>query len=76
VDPLVLVHHIANGHNDLLVGCLIALSFYLALKGAHVWVIPVLAAATLLKYAPLLLMPLALIFVVKRGAGGRPPSAA
>ncbi|MGB8509954.1 MAG: hypothetical protein WCD76_16370, partial [Pyrinomonadaceae bacterium] len=28
-NPLLLLHHIANGHNDLLVGCLLALAFYL-----------------------------------------------
>lgn len=65
-NPLVLMHHIANGHNDILVGCLIALSLYFAIKGAHVWIIPVLVAATLIKYGPVLLIPLAIIFVAKK----------
>jgi hypothetical protein len=65
-NPLVLVHHIANGHNDILVGCMIALSIYLAIKGAYVWIIPVLVAGTLLKYGPVLLIPLALIFIVRK----------
>jgi hypothetical protein len=64
-NPLILMHHIANGHNDILVGCLVALSLYLALKGAEVWIIPVLVAATFLKYAPALLIPPALVFIVK-----------
>ncbi|MCA1594424.1 MAG: hypothetical protein LC754_17725 [Acidobacteria bacterium] len=65
-NPLVLMHHIANGHNDLLAGCLIALAFYLLLKDRCVWVVPVLVAATLMKYAPALLIPPALIFVFRR----------
>lgn len=64
-NPLILMHHIANGHNDILTGGLIALSMYLAVVGAWLWVIPVLVAAMLLKYAPALLIPLALISVVK-----------
>ena len=64
-NPLVLMHHVANGHNDILVGCLVALALYLALKGREVWVIPVLVAATFLKYAPAVLIPPALVFIVK-----------
>jgi hypothetical protein len=65
-NPLILMHHIANGHNDILIGCLVALSIYLAVTGALLWIIPVLVAATLLKYAPVLLIPPALVFVVRR----------
>lgn len=65
-NPLVLMHHIANGHNDILVGCLVALALYLAVRGAELWIIPVLVAATFLKYAPALLIPPALVFIIKR----------
>ena len=64
-NPLLLLHHVANGHNDLLTGFMITLALYLALAGAWFWVVPVLVAATLLKYAPVLLIPLALVLVVK-----------
>lgn len=64
-NPLILMHHIANGHNDILIGCMIALAMYLAITGAALWIIPVLVAATFLKYAPALLIPFAFIFVVK-----------
>lgn len=60
------MHHIANGHNDILVGCLIASSFYLAIKEKYVWIIPLLAAATLMKYGPALLIPLAIVYVAKK----------
>lgn len=65
-NPLVLLHHIANGHNDVLVGCLLALALYLALTGRDVWVLPALAAATMLKYAPALVVPAALVYVFKK----------
>ena len=65
-NPLVLLHHIANGHNDVLIGCLLALSVYLAVRGAHLWVLPVLAAATMLKYAPVLVVPAALLYVFRK----------
>ncbi|MDT7690303.1 MAG: alpha,6-mannosyltransferase [Acidobacteriota bacterium] len=65
-NPLVLMHHIANGHNDILIGCLLALAVYLVIRGAHLWVIPVLAAATMLKYAPALLILPALVYIFRK----------
>jgi alpha-1,6-mannosyltransferase len=65
-NPLVLMHHVANGHNDILIGCLVALAVFLAVTSAPAWIIPVLVAAALLKYAPVLLIPPALVFVVRR----------
>jgi hypothetical protein len=65
-NPLILMHEIANGHNDILTGFLVLLGLYLAIVGAGLWIIPALVAATLLKYATLPLLPLAFIFVVKK----------
>jgi hypothetical protein len=65
-NPLILLHEIANGHNDILTGCLVALAMYFAVIGADFWIIPVLVAATLMKYAPAILVPFAFVFVVKR----------
>lgn len=64
-NPLILMHHIANGHNDLLTGFLVVLAAYLAITKRYFWIVPVLVSATLLKVAPVLLIPPALIFVVK-----------
>src|SRR5450432_1831980 len=64
-NPLILMHEIANGHNDILTGCLVLLAMYLGLVGAGLWIIPVLVVATLLKYGPAILIPFALIFVIK-----------
>ncbi len=66
-NPLVLLHHIANGHNDVLIGCALAVAAYLVVTGRDVWVLPALAAATMLKYAPAVLVPLALVYVFKKG---------
>jgi len=65
-NPLILLHHIANGHNDLLVGVLILLAAYLAITEKYFWIIPALVAATLLKFAPVLLIPPALVLVVRK----------
>ena len=64
-NPLILLHQIANGHNDILTGCLVLLAMYLGLVGAGLWIIPVLVVATLLKYGPAILIPFALVFVIK-----------
>lgn len=64
-NPLILMHEIANGHNDILTGCLVLLAMYLAVVGAGLWIIPVLVAATLLKYGPAILIPFALVFVIR-----------
>ncbi|HEX8722999.1 MAG TPA: glycosyltransferase 87 family protein [Pyrinomonadaceae bacterium] len=65
-NPLVLLHHIANGHNDVLIGCALAAAAYLVVRGRDVWVLPALAAATMLKYAPALVVPAAVLYVFKR----------
>jgi len=64
-NPLILMHEIANGHNDILTGCLVLLAMYLGVVGAGLWIVPVLVVATLLKYGPAILIPFALIFVIK-----------
>jgi alpha-1,6-mannosyltransferase len=64
-NPLVLLHHIANGHNDILTGYFVALAMYFAVVGAGFWIIPMLALATLLKYGPAILLPFAIIYVIK-----------
>ncbi|HEX7315940.1 MAG TPA: glycosyltransferase 87 family protein [Pyrinomonadaceae bacterium] len=65
-NPLVLLHHIANGHNDILIGCALAVAAYFVVTGRDVWVLPALAAAVMLKYAPVLLVPAALVYVFKQ----------
>jgi hypothetical protein len=64
-NPLVLLHAVSNGHNDVLVG----LGLVAALVAAdRAWwgVFPALAAAALIKYATIPLLPLAAVFLVRR----------
>jgi hypothetical protein len=65
-NPLVLLHHVANAHNDILIGCALALAAYLVVTGRDVWVLPALAAAVMLKYGPVLLAPAALVYVFRK----------
>ena len=64
-NPLILMHNIANGHNDVLTGLFVVLAVYLAITKNYFWIVPALVVATLLKFAPVLLIPPALIFVIK-----------
>jgi hypothetical protein len=65
-SPLIQLHHLANGHNDLLVGFCVALAAYLAITERYFWIVPALVAATLLKFAPLTVLPPALFLVIKK----------
>jgi hypothetical protein len=64
-NPLILMHHIANGHNDVLTGLFVVLALYLAITKKYLWIVPALIAAALLKFAPVLLVPPALVFVFR-----------
>jgi hypothetical protein len=65
-NPLQLLHEIANGHNDMLMAMFVVLALYLAVKdlwGPAVWA---LTAAFLVKYVPVIVMPLALVMTLRR----------
>ncbi len=65
-SPLILLHHIANAHNDLLMGFLIMLAMSFSFGSGAIWAPAVLATATLLKYVTLPLIPIALVFILRR----------
>ncbi len=67
-NPLVLIHGLANGHNDMWMGLFVTLSAFLGLMGAWLWLLPALMAATLIKYGALVIMPLAVLFLLKQKA--------
>lgn len=69
-NPLLLLHSVANGHNDLWMGLFLLLSAYVALLGggAWVWMLPALAAATLIKYGAVVVIPLACLFLLRQKA--------
>jgi hypothetical protein len=61
-SPLILQHHLANAHNDLLVGLSVLLATY-ALMRRVLWGPAILTAAAMLKFVTLPLIPLSLYFV-------------
>ena len=65
-SPLILLHHIANAHNDLLVGYLVLLAIYFTVNRRGFWAPAVLVIATMLKYATFPIIPIALVFVLRR----------
>ncbi len=67
-NPLVLIHSLSNGHNDMLMGFFVTLAALLGLVGSWLWILPALMAATLIKYGALVILPLALLFLFKNKA--------
>ena len=67
-NPLVLIHSLANGHNDILMGFFVTLAAFLAIVGGWVWILPALMAATLIKYGAVVIAPLAVVFLFKNKA--------
>ncbi|MBX2861746.1 MAG: hypothetical protein KTR14_10980 [Vampirovibrio sp.] len=64
-NPLLILHHIANGHNDLAMAAFVVLAVTLAIYDRWVWVLPSLLAATLMKYAAVVTLPFAVLFFLK-----------
>lgn len=65
-SPLVLFDAIGNGHNDLTLVAALLLGIFLLLRG-WVWAaLPAFAIGVLIKFIPLLLLPLVLIYVLRR----------
>jgi alpha-1,6-mannosyltransferase len=65
-NPMVILHEIVNGHNDLLMSAAMLLAMYFAIRGWYRSIIPALIAGTLIKYLASLLIPYAFVFVVRR----------
>ncbi|MGE0200730.1 MAG: polyprenol phosphomannose-dependent alpha 1,6 mannosyltransferase MptB [Candidatus Melainabacteria bacterium] len=65
LNPLILIHHIANGHNDIVMTLFVVLGFYAVLR-KHAWaLLPCLTAAVLIKYLPVILLPFALVYLIR-----------
>jgi hypothetical protein len=64
-SPLILLHHIANAHNDLLMGFLIVAAALLVANGKGIWAPAALIAATMVKYVAVLLLPGFLYFIAR-----------
>ncbi len=65
-NPFVVLQYLADVHNDIIVAFLVVVAAYLLLKDRPVWSLPLLVAAGLIKYITFVLVPFALIFLVRR----------
>lgn len=70
-NPLVLWEGIGNAHNDLVVTLLVLLALLAWTRGWDGLVVPLLVAGGLIKYTPLLLVPLAALALWRRTPGAR-----
>lgn len=70
LNPLLLLHHIGNGHNDLWMALLLLIAAVIVVRYPVGWrwvmVLPLLTAATLVKYAALVTIPITLWWLLVR----------
>lgn len=65
-NPLVLLHSIGNGHNDILMVFLLLLAFWVLGQKTRAWLaLPLLALSVLTKYATVLAGPFMLLYLLK-----------
>src|SRR5262245_15925800 len=65
-NPFIVLQHLANSHNDIIVAFLVVLAAYLLLKNRPMWSLPLLVAAGLIKYVTLVLVPFAFMFLIRQ----------
>lgn len=65
-NPLVVLQYLANSHNDLIMGALILLGFFLLCRKRPTWLLSVLVLAGFVKYAAFVLVPLAFVVVLRQ----------
>jgi hypothetical protein len=68
-NPLILLHTVANGHNDLQVGLLLLSAIALAISHRGRWAaLPVLTGSILLKLVPVVTVPALAVYLVRKKA--------
>jgi alpha-1,6-mannosyltransferase len=67
-NPLILLHGLANAHNDLWMGFFLLLTAGCALIGAWLWMLPALMASALIKYASVVTAPFAVLLLIRQKA--------
>ncbi len=65
-SPLILIHCLANGHNDILMAFFVMLSFLLAASNVLPLVVPVLIVGAMVKYVWLFALPFVLLYLLRR----------
>ena len=64
-NPFVAFRAVGNGHNDIVTVAFVLLAIYCVVSERWYWVFPALAAATMIKYVPIMLAPLFVISIVQ-----------
>ncbi|MFZ2446448.1 MAG: hypothetical protein WAW37_08825 [Syntrophobacteraceae bacterium] len=70
-SPLLLIHGVANAHNDVLMAFFTVTGLYLALRDNCFPVLPVLMLGVLVKYASAVILPFAVLYLARRHGWGR-----
>ncbi|MGH2599598.1 MAG: hypothetical protein ACRDJ9_09440, partial [Dehalococcoidia bacterium] len=65
-SPLFLWELAGNGHNDSVMAFFLAIALLAAARRAYVWVLPALALSVLVKYTTALVVPVVLIWLLRR----------
>jgi alpha-1,6-mannosyltransferase len=65
-NPLLLIHIVSQGHNDLIMGLCTAAGVLCAVLGGWLSAVPLLATGVLIKYGAAVVLPLALLYLIKR----------
>jgi hypothetical protein len=64
--PLLVWESAGNGHNDSLMAFFLAAAFVAAARRAYLWILPALALSVLVKYTTALVVPVALLWLLRR----------
>ncbi len=65
-NPLLILHHLINGHNDILMALFMVLAGYCTIRRAWLWILPSLTAGLLIKWLALLCIPLACLYLIRQ----------
>lgn len=64
--PLLVWESAGNGHNDSVMAFFLAVALLAAVRRAYVWVLPALALSVLVKYTTALIVPVVLLWLLRR----------
>jgi hypothetical protein len=62
-NPLIVMHQLVNGHNDILMGFFTTLASVFVISGQALWILPSLIAAGFIKYLPFMLLPFGALWI-------------
>jgi hypothetical protein len=69
-NPMILIHHLSNGHNDLVMALFVMLAIYFAAAELWLLVLPAIAGGLLIKWIAGVILPFAFALVARRRGHG------